>query len=49
MSCVSRSLIFLVKTWIVGLTFPEILANSCIVRVATFFSLKKKIKGKNKK
>lgn len=49
MSCVSRSLIFLVKTWIVSLTFPEILANSCIVRVATFFSLKKKIKGKIKR
>lgn len=42
MSCVSSSLIFLVKTWIVSLTFPEILANSFIVRVATLFSLKKK-------
>lgn len=49
MSYVSRGLIFLVKTRIIRLPFPEILTSSFISRVATFFSLKKKkIKGENK-
>ena len=47
MSYVSRGLIFLVKTRIIRLPFPEILTSSFISRVVTFFSLKKK-KSKEK-